>query len=198
VHCSQVLLAEGWRDDITLEIDADGVIASVLPGCAEGAERLPGPVLPGMINVHSHIHQRLIAGLTGRSAGAEDSFWSWRERMYEAVGMLSGEDFRTLAAWSFMELLEGGYTTTGEFHYPHGLGGQQPAQTAGQVLAGAEEAGCALTLLPVWYRYGGFGRQPLGERQQAFGMSREQIVELVVSLQRTAGGHQRVGVAPHS
>ena len=198
LHCSQVLLAGGWRGDVTLEIDADGLIASVLPGCAEGAERLPGPVLPGMINVHSHIHQRLIAGLTGRSAGAKDSFWSWRERMYEAVGMLSGEDFRTLATWSFMELLEGGYTTTGEFHYPHGLGGQRPVQTARQVLEAAEQAGCALTLLPVWYRYGGFGRQPLGGHQRAFGMGLDEIVELVISLQDTSCGHQRVGVAPHS
>lgn len=198
LHCSQVLLAEGWRENLTLEVDPDGFIASIAPGCVEGAERLPGPVLPGMVNVHSHIHQRLIAGLTGRSAGAEDSFWSWRERMYEAVGMLSGEDFRTLAAWGFMELLEGGYTTTGEFHYPHGLGGQSPAHTAEQVLEAAEQAGCALTLLPVWYRYGSFGRQPLGERQQPFGMSLDEIVELVTSLQRTTGGLQRVGVAPHS
>src|SRR5699024_9322332 len=107
LYCSRVLLATGWREDVTLEIDANGVITSVIPGCAEGAERLSGPVLPGMVNVHSHIHQRLIAGLTGRSAGAEDSFWSWRERMYKAVGLLTGEDFRALAAWGFIELLEG-------------------------------------------------------------------------------------------
>ncbi|WP_147307624.1 formimidoylglutamate deiminase [Wenzhouxiangella sediminis] len=198
LHCSRVLLADGWRDDVTLELDTDGSIASIRAGCLEDAERLPGPVLPGMVNVHSHIHQRLIAGLTGRGAGPEDSFWSWRERMYEAVGLLSGEDFRTLAAWGFMELLEGGYTTTGEFHYPHRLGGQSPMETAGQVLEAAERAGCGLTLLPVWYRHGGFGRQPLGERQQPFGMALEEIISLVESLQSTAGGLQRVGVAPHS
>lgn len=199
LHCSRVLLADGWREDVTLQIDSKGLIESVRSGCSEGAERLPGTVLPGMVNVHSHIHQRLIAGLTGRSAGRGDSFWSWRERMYEAVAMLSGEDFELLAARAFMELLEGGYTSTGEFHYPHGLDGQAPDVTAGQVLAAAERAGTGLTLLPVWYRYGGFGRRPLGERQQAFGMSLEQIVALVGELQ---GGldpaTQRVGVAPHS
>ncbi|MEE4303717.1 MAG: formimidoylglutamate deiminase [Wenzhouxiangella sp.] len=198
LHCRNALLGEGWREDVTLELDRDGCITGIHAGRLEGAERLPGPVLPGMVNVHSHIHQRLIAGLTGQGAGPEDSFWSWRERMYEAVGLLSGEDFRTLAAWGFIELLEGGYTTTGEFHYPHRLGGQSPHTTAEQVLAAAAQAGCGLTLLPVWYRHGGFGRQPLGERQQPFGMTLEEIVTLVDSLKPEAGGLQRVGVAPHS
>ncbi|MDZ7791942.1 MAG: formimidoylglutamate deiminase [Xanthomonadales bacterium] len=199
LHCPRVLLHEGWRDDVTLELDAGGLIDAVRPGRAEGAESLPGTVLPGMVNVHSHIHQRLIAGLTGLSAGRGDSFWSWRERMYEAVGLLSGEDFELLAARAFMELLEGGYTSTGEFHYPHGLGGQAPEATARQVLTAADRAGTGLTLLPVWYRYGGFGRRPLSERQRAFGMSLEQIVALVETLQAGVDPQrQRVGVAPHS
>lgn len=199
LHCPQVLLAEGWREDVTLEVNGSGFIEAVHPGRVEGSESLPGPVLPGMVNVHSHIHQRLIAGLTGLSAGCGDSFWSWRERMYEAVGMLTGEVFEAVAERAFIELLEGGYTATGEFHYPHGLGGQPARQTAGQVLAAAGRAGGGLTLLPVWYRYGGFGRQALGERQLPFGMSLEAIVELVTSLQgETRGGLHRVGVAPHS
>lgn len=199
LHCREALLPGGWREDVTLDLDDAGLIEAIHSGCQAGAETLPGPVLPGMVNVHSHIHQRLIAGLTGLSAGRDDSFWSWRERMYEAVAMLSGEDFELLAAWAFMELLEGGYTTTGEFHYPHGLGGQSPLETAGQVLDAGARAGCGLTLLPVWYRYGGFGRQALNERQQAFGLSLEDIVGLVSSLQgRVDASTQRAGVAPHS
>lgn len=199
LHCPQVLLSDGWRDDVTLKLDSNGHIEAILPGRHAEAESLAGPVVPGMVNVHSHIHQRLIAGLTGMSAGRGDSFWSWRERMYEAVGMLSGEDFENLAAWAFMELLEGGYTATGEFHYPHGLGNQKPMETAGQVLSAASQAGTALTLLPVWYRYGGFGRQPLGDRQKPFGMSLEDITDLVSSLQQNVDDpRHRVGVAPHS
>jgi len=199
LYCPQALLADGWREAVTLALDADGFIQAIHAGRLPDARDLPGAVIPGMVNVHSHIHQRLIAGLTGRSTGRDDSFWSWRERMYEAVGMLSGEDFELLATRAFMELLEGGYTTTGEFHYPHGLGGQTPLETAGQVLDAARRAGCSLTLLPVWYRYGGFGRRPLSARQQAFGMSLEDIIALVTSLQdRVDGDLQRAGVAPHS
>jgi len=199
LYCPQALLDKGWCEDVTLEIDADGFIASVLSGRQPDSEELSGPIVPGMVNVHSHIHQRLIAGLTGLRASHKDSFWSWRERMYEAVGTLSGEDLEVLAAWAFMELLEGGYTATGEFHYPHGLGGQAPLETAEQVFAAAAHAGTALTLMPVWYRYGGFGRQALNERQQVFGLSLEEIMALVRSLQSRANTSlQRVGIAPHS
>lgn len=199
LFCPQALLADGWREAVTLEVDDDGFIRAIHPGRQADAEVLPGPVVPGMVNVHSHIHQRLIAGLTGLRAAGGDSFWSWRERMYEAVGMLTGEDFELLATWAFMELLEGGYTSTGEFHYPHGLGGQSALDTAGQVFDAAGRAGCGLTLLPVWYRYGGFGRQPLGDRQRAFGLSLEQLASLVGSLRgRVDSRLQFVGVAPHS
>lgn len=198
-HCPRILLAEGWRENRLIECDAAGVIVDIRPGERGDGEALEGPVLPGMVNVHSHIHQRLIAGLTGLSAGPQDSFWSWRERMYEAVSLLDGDDFELLAAHAFMELLEGGYTTTGEFHYPHRLAGQAALETAGQVLRAAARAGTALTLLPVWYRYGGFGRQPLGERQRAFGLSLDEIAQLVAALRPGLDERlQRVGVAPHS
>jgi formimidoylglutamate deiminase len=181
-------------------IDEQGMIAGIQSGPApDGSEQIDGAVLPGMVDVHSHIHQRLIAGLTGRRGAGDDSFWSWREQMYAAVAMLDGDAFQALAAHGFMELLEGGYTTIGEFHYPHRIGGQPPFETAGRILQGAKMAGCGLTLLPVWYQHGGFGRQPLGERQQPFGLSLDELVELIERL-LDAGGSSltRVGVAPHS
>lgn len=203
LYCRHVLLPEGWRKDRTLEIGPQGELLHIHAGRLEGARELAGPVLPGMVNVHSHIHQRLIAGLTGFAAGADDSFWSWRERMYQAVGMLDGEGFRTLASYAFMELLEGGYTSTGEFHYPHRLGGQAPLETAIQLLEASQVAGMALTLLPVWYRYAGFGRRPLGEGQRPFALGLEELLELIAQLRELAAqpdyaGLLQVGVAPHS
>lgn len=198
-HCPRVLLEDGWHENQLICCDAAGYIREIRPGSGERAESLNGSVLPGMVNVHSHIHQRLIAGLTGQRGLAQDSFWSWRERMYDAVALLDGEAFETLAAYAFMELLEGGYTTIGEFHYPHRLGGQTPVQTAAQLIAAADRAGCGLTLLPVWYRHGGFGRQPLGESQRRFALGLEEIEELVGRLRRHIESplHQ-IGVAPHS
>jgi formimidoylglutamate deiminase len=199
LYARHALMPDGWREDVTLALDDAGLIAEIVPGREAGAIELPGPVMPGMVNVHSHIHQRLIAGLTGRRGGGPDSFWSWRERMYQAVEQLDGDGFADLAAHAFMELLEGGYTSVGEFHYPHRLDGQAPLTTARQVLSAAGRAGCGLTLLPVWYRYGGFERQPLAERQRAFALSLDELVDLVATLRDSIDRNlQKVGVAPHS
>jgi formimidoylglutamate deiminase len=199
-HCPQALLADGWAANCRISIDADGMITAIEPGQKpEDATRLPGPVIPGMVNVHSHIHQRLIAGLTGYRAVGQDSFWTWREQMYRAVGMLSVAELQTLASYAFMELIEGGYTVTGEFHYPHRLGDADPLQTAVALVNGADRSGMALTLLPVWYRYAGFGRKAPTARQRPFVMPLDELARLIETLRgHTHGSIHEVGVAPHS
>src|SRR5690625_3538721 len=137
------------------------MVHAIRPACQQGSQALSGVVIPGMVNVHSHIHQRLIAGLTGFVASRKDSFWSWRERMYQAVSTLDADGFEKLSALAFMELVEGGYTTTGEFHYPHRLGGLAPHDTADLVVDAALQAGSAITILPVGYRLPASGRHRL-------------------------------------
>ena len=46
----------------------------------DGAERVAGPLLPGMPNLHSHAFQRALAGRTGHANADGDSFWTWRQR----------------------------------------------------------------------------------------------------------------------
>jgi len=104
---------------------------------------LPGPVLPGLQNVHSHAFQRAMAGLTERtdaldgrtrgvveptdpSSAAADTFWSWRRRMYDFLARLGPEDVEAVAAQLYLELLEAGYTAVGEFHYVHHAPGGEP------------------------------------------------------------------------
>ncbi len=199
-HCAYALLEDGWARDCRITVNGEGLIAAIdTDASTAGATTLPGPVIPGMVNVHSHIHQRLIAGLTGYRAAGADSFWTWREQMYRAVGQLAPDELKTLASYAFMELIEGGYTVTGEFHYPHRLGGAEPMQTAASLLEAADAAGMALTLLPVWYRYAGFGRQAPAERQRPFVMALDELAGLVGDLvDDVAGSIHRVGVAPHS
>jgi len=80
-------LADGWAEHVLLEVGRDGRWARVEAGVHEApadALRLDGPVLPGLVDAHSHAFQRAFAGLAERrAAGAgRDDFWSWRERMY--------------------------------------------------------------------------------------------------------------------
>ena len=79
--------AQAWSHDVLLEVDGNGYWSSVTTGVTReqaqvrGAEIIAGPLLPGVINAHSHAFQRAIAGLTERSGGRDDDFWSWRDRM---------------------------------------------------------------------------------------------------------------------
>lgn len=201
-YCPWVLTPSGWLSDQRLEVDSRGWISrhESVRGDQHCDVRLNGPVIPGMCNVHSHAHQRLIAGLTGWRKQGESSFWSWREQMYRAVGLLRPDDLNVLASYLYMELLEGGYTSNGEFHYAHRLDHGEPVESSLALLEAAGSAGCGLTLLPVWYRYSGFGQaEPLPE-QRPFTLDADAFVALVKRLQTltTDADHLMVGMAPHS
>jgi formimidoylglutamate deiminase len=76
------LLPDGFADDVVIGIDEAGFITSVMKGVAAGAaSSIDGIAMPGLANVHSHAHQRTMAGLAEISGPGEDSFWTWREAL---------------------------------------------------------------------------------------------------------------------
>ena len=199
------LLPDGWADNVRFEIDARGDLISVTPDAEPGnAERLDGPVMPGMPNLHSHAFQRAMAGLAERVGPGEDSFWGWREVMYRFLGALGPDDIQAIAAWLYIEMLKAGYTAVGEFHYLHHAADGTPyadrAELSERVIAAAAEAGIGLTHLPVLYQTGGFGGQPAGAGQRRFLNSVDEMLGLLETLDRRHGTDPqfRLGVAPHS
>jgi cytosine/adenosine deaminase-related metal-dependent hydrolase len=69
------LLPDGPARDVRFEI-ADGRFSAVTAGAsADGATRLPGVVLPGFANCHSHAFHRALRGRTHADGG---TFWTWR------------------------------------------------------------------------------------------------------------------------
>ena len=75
------LLPDGWARNVTIDVDADGMIEHVASGgSSEGRHAVAGPLVPAMPNLHSHAFQRALAGRTGRKspAASDDSFWTWR------------------------------------------------------------------------------------------------------------------------
>ena len=89
-------------------------------------------VFPGLVNVHSHTFQRAIRGRTEwRNQGQRDTFWTWREKMYDAATRLTPEQIYQTARAAFVEMLLSGITTVGEFHYLHHQadGGRIPITT---------------------------------------------------------------------
>jgi len=198
-----VRLPSGWARNVRLDVDATGTLAAVNPDCPPGgATRLPGPVVPGMPNLHSHAFQRAMAGLAEQGSRTGDSFWTWRQTMYRFLERLTPEDNQAIAAQLYVEMLKGGYTSVGEFHYLHndtdGHAYADPAAMAQGILAAAREAGIGLTLLPVLYMTGGFDGRPLLGGQKRFAHTPDSMLRLIERLHRDAGADVRIGLAPHS
>jgi formimidoylglutamate deiminase len=205
LHCARLLAPEGWRRDVVLWIDEDGMIFDMETGKAgEADQSLPGHVLPGMANLHSHAFQRLMAGLGGACAEGEDSFWTWREVMYRLAGELSPLQVEAAAAMLQAEMLESGYTACGEFHYlHHGPDGREYpklAEMSCRLLEASRTSGIALTLLPVLYCRSGFGASGVLSQQARFYNSPERFIDLFEACRELLANEQlhRLGVAPHS
>ncbi len=106
LFAERALLPGGWARDVRIRLAADGTIETVEPdGSADGAGRLPGPLLPGLANLHSHAFQRAMAGLAETVGDPRDSFWSWREQMYALVARLDLDPVEAIAAPLFVGML---------------------------------------------------------------------------------------------
>ena len=81
-----------------------------------GDQRLPGVVLPGLANAHSHAFHR---ALRGRTSGDGGTFWTWREQMYAVAARLDPDRYLALARATYAEMALAGVTCVGEFHYLH-------------------------------------------------------------------------------
>ncbi|MGP5570887.1 formimidoylglutamate deiminase [Pseudomonas helleri] len=201
----RALLPTGWATHVRIEVGADGFLTRIQANAdAQGAQRLNGPVLPGMPNLHSHAFQRAMAGLAEVAGNPNDSFWTWRDLMYRLVGKISPEQLGVIARQLYIEMLKAGYTSVAEFHYVHhDLSGQpyaNPAELALRISEAARSTGIGLTLLPVLYSHSGFGGQAPNEGQRRFINSTEQYLTLQQQLKPLLAQQpaQQLGLCFHS
>lgn len=198
-------LAGRWNDAVVMRADASGHWAEITPGIAvppPGALVLGGPVLPGLIDAHSHAFQRAFAGLAERRDTDADDFWSWRDRMYGVALRITHEQLRAVAAQLYVELLRGGYTQVCEFHYLHhaedGSAYDDAATLAWALADGAADAGIGLTILPVLYERSGFAQDALRDDQRRFKSSPAFVHALYETVRAARRPLVDAGVAVHS
>jgi formimidoylglutamate deiminase len=193
-----------WQRDVTLAVDAQGCWGEIVAHSAppDGALRLPGPALPGLVDAHSHAFQRAFAGLAEQRLGEQDDFWSWRDRMYGVALTITPERLGALAAQLYRELLRGGYTQVCEFHYLHhaidGTTYPDPLAMSRALVQAAVESGIGLTLLPVLYERAGFTQPALGEPQRRFRTSVEDVIALRDGVRALRARNVNAGCAIHS
>lgn len=197
-------LADGWHDDVLLHIGADGRWSEITPDVATppvGAQVLASPLLPSLVDTHSHAFQRAFAGAAERRDAATDDFWSWRERMYAVASRIAPEQLRRVAAQLYVELLRGGYTHVCEFHYlRRDQGGSDyadPLAMSWALADAAADAGIGLTILPVLYERFGFDT-PLRENQRRFRASAEETAAAARRIAASGRPLVDAGIAIHS
>ncbi|MCF6304326.1 MAG: formimidoylglutamate deiminase [Rhodobacteraceae bacterium] len=205
IHANHTLTADGWRRDIQISISDQGRITGIGPQNRTATNHV-SLALPAPANLHSHVFQRAMSGLTEqRGPDGSDSFWTWRNRMFRFLNQLSPDHMMPIARLVFMEMLEAGFASVAEFHYlHHDINGQpyaDPPEMAARIIAAAQSTGIGLTLLPVLYQFGGCDGRALTGGQARFGNTPESFANLysgTIAAMANSPDDFTIGVAPHS
>src|SRR5580698_409908 len=151
-------LPDGLARDVRITVSEAGRFTQIQSGDVpiDGDERLPGLVVAGFANTHSHAFHRALRGRTQAEGG---TFWTWREQMYAVAGRLDPDSYLALARATYAEMALAGITCVGEFHYlHHGPGGTpyaDPNEMGRALTEAAAQAGIRITLLDTCYLSGG-------------------------------------------
>lgn len=205
IWAKQALIESGWAQNVRVNVDSSGRIENVEAN-AEPSGTQVGILLPAPVNAHSHAFQRAMAGLTERRGpDPRDSFWTWRQLMFRFLDQLTPEHVQAIAAFVQMEMLEAGYATNVEFHYLHHQPGGTPydnlSEMSDRIAAATKTSGIGLTMLPVYYQFGGCDRRALGPGQIRFGNDPDRFAKLIEGVRSSVASLTEdctVGIAPHS
>lgn len=201
IFARKALLKNGWADNVRLDV-SDGIIARIEKNVSPAASDLvTGIVIPGLCNAHSHAFQRALAGRTEeRSPAGKDSFWTWRERMYELAGKLDADLLVAIARQVYTEMLESGYTSVAEFHYMHRAHGDDRTgdEMFNAIRDAAVKSGIRLTYVPVLYERAGFDNPEPEGHQRMFALDLERFLEHHAQVSEQQTDRIGVGIGAHS
>ena len=168
-----LLQNDGWKSDVEVSVNSEGIIQEITEGVLQSdGEIIHGFALPGFQNAHSHAFQYAMAGLAEVHdvSHTSDNFWSWREAMYKLALNVNPDQMEAIATMLYAEMVRHGYTSVAEFHYVHhdknGTLYGNLAEMGSRLVSAAQTAGINITLVPIFYQKGGFGKDPVeGQRR---------------------------------
>lgn len=170
-----LLQNDGWVLPGYVSLDEDGHIERISDTAHGGVSysEIKGYALPGMQNAHSHAFQYAMVGLTEQHKpnSQHDDFWAWRTAMYQLALSINPDQMQAIAAAVYLEMLKHGYTEVAEFHYVHhdvtGKAYNNQSELGERLIAAAKDVGIKITLIPIFYQLGGFGK-PAHDHQKRF------------------------------
>jgi len=198
--------AQNWASPFYVVFDESNKtkhLGKSLPHWVDEAklEVIDGILIPGFINAHSHCFQYAMAGLAEHTnpKHSNDSFWTWREMMYQLALQLTPDQFQAIATMAYSEMLRMGYVSVVEFHYlhhdPSGQPYKNPAELSERLIVAAEEAGIDLLLTPVFYQTGGFNKPATAAQRRFIFKSIDHYETLCNKLQTTLDGSSTTRLA---
>jgi formiminoglutamate deiminase len=188
-HFEKLLTEDGVINNVRICTDVSGRITAIQSGKTpeNGDEIISGFTLPGFQNAHSHAFQYAMAGLAEIHApeNRSDSFWSWRNSMYDLALSISPEDLESIATMLYAEMLSVGYTHVAEFHYVHHNKDGKPfdslSEMGSRLVSAAKKTGINLTLIPIFYQKGGFNLPALEKQRRFISSDTEAYLKLLSS-----------------
>lgn len=202
-----LLQKDGWLEPAYVGVDHGHVVYLSDRNPREGIaiEAVNGIALPGFQNAHSHAFQYAMAGLAeNHPIGTHDDFWTWREAMYRCALSVDPDQLEAIAAMLYVQLLRCGYTHVAEFHYLHhdkdGKAYANLAELGERLVAAAQTAGIKITLVPVFYQTGNFGRDPAPAQRRFISRSVDDYLKLLDASSEVVKkqNHARLGFSVHS
>ena len=201
-----ILTKSGWLSPAYIETH-EGKIQKIEKGLADSPNAdLDGYLIPGFQNAHSHAFQYAMAGIAENrhQTGMKDDFWTWRSTMYEIALKINPEQMRDIAAMVYSEMVKNGYTSVAEFHYlhhdPSGNEYENRAELGHQLIEAAKIAGIRITLVPVFYQKGGFGKPAEKYQRRFIFKSVDDYHRLLDQTRRMTSdeAHASLGIGVHS
>ncbi|MFY0673908.1 MAG: formimidoylglutamate deiminase [Bacteroidia bacterium] len=197
-----LLTEKGMSGEVWIELDDKGrIVETHNEKPRDGAiEYIEGYAIPGFQNAHSHAFQYAMAGLAEIHSTSQtpDDFWSWREAMYNIALGINPEQMEAIATMLYSEMVRHGYTSVAEFHYVHhdknGEHYGNLAEMGERLINAAKTAGIKITLVPMFYKNGGFGKAATEGQRRFLSKSVDEYQKLLEATEQVAKNHAHANV----
>ena len=208
--CQSLWTADGWQENMVVTTNAHGRITHISAYNDQepllNREHVQGWCIPSITNAHSHAFQYAMAGVAERrTKNKNDSFWAWRESMYSIANQINPEQLKAIATRAYSQMVTQGFREVVEFHYLHHLANPtslRPMDTemAMALVEASAIAGIDLTIVPIYYKQGGFGKAAQPEQRRFVWQDVEHYISFCDHLSTKIGkqDHVRMGLGVHS
>lgn len=191
----KLLQNTNWLEDVCVSTDEKGIITSIEADSEYDSRDI---AIPGFQNAHSHSFQYAMAGLAENHSN-ESHFWSWRQAMYKLALSIEPDQLEAIAKMLYSEMLRHGYTNVAEFHYlHHDLDGKpydNLAEMGTRLINAAKETGIGITLIPIFYQKGGFGKSPEPDQKRFISATIDEYAKLFEASQNACKDYENANIA---